>query len=185
MAWLNCIVNLIGPAADGTETSDPVVYINLTDTQGSFTGQWFYAAEGSQTQMLAVGLTAMNTNRQVQAGLVDPTTPYTAVERMYLTTTSAALISPAFDLAGTYAVVGEGGQPVISVNANYLSIDMSAFQRSTATGTILDRSHIIVNFPADKVNNVEIPAQTFTAQLIAPPLAPALTWSNGTFWKKQ
>src|SRR6185437_6435418 len=136
MPFLLCIVNEIGPAADGTETSEPVVYVKLTDSQGSFTGQWFYVADGSQNQMLAVGLTAMNTNRQVEVDLVTPNpsgSPYTVVNRMYLTSASAALISPIFDLAGSYV---EG--PVISVNANYLSVDMSALNRSTASGTILD-----------------------------------------------
>jgi hypothetical protein len=180
MPFLLCIVNEIGPAADGTETSDPVIYVNLTDTQGSFTGQWFYAAEGSQNQMLAVGLTAMNTNRQVEVDVVipgPPGSPYTAVNRMYLLPTSAALISPVFDLAGTYAVEGVEA-PVISVNANYLSIDMSIYHRSTATGTLLDRSHIVVNFPADPPN---FAAQTVTAQLVLPA---TLAWSNGSSWLK-
>jgi hypothetical protein len=177
MPFLSCIVNEIGPAADGTETSDPVVYVNLTDSQGSFTGQWFYVAEGSQNQMLAVGLTAMNTNRQVEVDLVTPNpsgSPYTAVNRMYLTSTSAALISPIFDLAGSYV---EG--PVISVNANYLSVDMSALNRSTASGTILDRSHIVVNFPADQ--NLNIAAETVTAKLQLPG---TLIWSNTSTWFK-
>jgi hypothetical protein len=56
MPWYSCIVNAAGPAADGTETSSPVVYINLTDMQGSFTSQWFYVAEGSQNQMLSLAL---------------------------------------------------------------------------------------------------------------------------------
>jgi hypothetical protein len=183
MPFFSCTVNEIGPAADGTETPDPVVYINLTDTQGSFTNQWFYAAEGSQNQMLAVGLTAMNTNRQVEVAADPPNagnTPYTSVSRMYLTLTSAALISPIFDLAGAWAPTGiQGQQPVISVNANYLSVDMSAFNRPTATGTILDRSHIVVNFPANTAQT--IPAQTVTAELQPPG---TIAWSNGTFWKK-
>ena len=177
MPFLLCAVNEIGPAADGTETSEPVVYIKLTDMQGTFAGQWFYAAEGSQNQMLAVGLTAMNTNRQVEVALVTPNpsgSPYTAVDRMYLTSASAALISPIFDLAGTYV---EG--PVISVNANYLSVDMPFAGRSTATGTILDRSHIVVNFPADQ--NLHIAAETVTAQLQLPG---TLIWSNTSTWFK-
>ena len=82
MPFYSCTVNEVGPAADGSETSDPVVYINLTDTLGSFTNQWFYAAEGSQNQMLAVGLTAMNTNRQVEVAADPPnagSVPYTSV----------------------------------------------------------------------------------------------------------
>jgi hypothetical protein len=62
MAWYTCVVNNVGPATDGTETNDPVVYINLTDTANpaAFVGQWFYAAEGGQNQMLAVALAAIN-----------------------------------------------------------------------------------------------------------------------------
>ena len=177
MPFYSCIVNEIGPAADGTETSDPVVYVNLTDTLANFTGQWFYAAEGSQNQMLAVGLTAMNTNRQVEVEAVTPDlggAPYTAVNRMYLTPTSAALITPFFDLNGTYKAGGIAG-PIISVNANYLSIDMSFFDRPTASGSILSRTLIVVNFPADQNH----PAQTLTAQLL--PLN-TLSWSNGSSW---
>ena len=48
MAFFYCTVNEIGPAADGTETPDPVIYINLTDTGGSFVNQWFQAAERSK-----------------------------------------------------------------------------------------------------------------------------------------
>ena len=153
MPWYSCIVNEAGPAADGTETSTPVVYINLTDIQGSFTSQWFYVAEGSQNQMLSVALTAMNTNRQVdvatdyvpinvvgfpnrQAEKPSGAIVYPSITRMYLTLLSTALISPVFNLAGTYAVEGVEG-PVITVNANYLSIDMSIYHRSPATGTIL------------------------------------------------
>jgi hypothetical protein len=187
MPFYSCTVNEIGPAADGTETSDPVVYVNLTDTQGSFAGQWFYAADGSQSQMLAVGLTAMNTNRQVEVAADPPNaggSPYTSVSRMYLTLASTALISPVLDLAGAWQPTGLQGQAVISVNANYLSIDMSAFGRTTAaTGTIVDRSDIVVYFPSFQTTNPNQthPAQTITAQLQAPK---TIAWSNGTVWQK-
>lgn len=90
MAWYTCTVNNVGPATDGTETSVPVVYINLTDTRTTppaFVGQWFYAAEGGQNQMLAVALAAMNGGKHVQAGAVPPNSggsPYTAISRLYL-----------------------------------------------------------------------------------------------------
>jgi hypothetical protein len=94
MAWyFKCIVNNVGPATDGTETSDPVVYINLTDagnTPAAFVGQWFYAAQGGQNAMLAVALAAMNSGKHVQAGVVPPNpggSPYTAITRMYLNAT--------------------------------------------------------------------------------------------------
>ena len=65
MAFFSCIVNEVGPAADGTETSAPVIYINLTDTGGSFANQWFYAAEGSQAQMLPSQRRVWETNDNI------------------------------------------------------------------------------------------------------------------------
>jgi hypothetical protein len=84
MGFFTCTVNEIGPAADGAETAEPVIYINLTDTGGSFANQWFYAAERSKTQMLSVGLAAMSTNRPVEAAIDTPNVPYSSVRRMYL-----------------------------------------------------------------------------------------------------
>jgi hypothetical protein len=84
MAFFSCTVNEIGPAADGTETANPVIYINLTDTAGSFANQWFHAAEISKAQMLSVGLAAMSTNRHVEVALDTPNVPYSRVTRMYL-----------------------------------------------------------------------------------------------------
>ena len=74
MPFYQCTVNEVGPATDGTETNDPVVYINLTDT-------------GGQNQMLAVGIAAINGNKHVEVAAVAPNagdTPFTSVSRMYL-----------------------------------------------------------------------------------------------------
>jgi hypothetical protein len=90
MPWYTCNVNNVGPATDGTETADPVVYINLTDTAGSFNEQWFYAANGGQNQMLAVALAAMNGQKRVNVAATAPNaggSPYTSVTRMYLNAT--------------------------------------------------------------------------------------------------
>ena len=84
MAFFSCIVNEIGPAADGAETREPVIYMNLTDTGGSFANQWFHAAERAKTQMLSVGLAAMSTNRPIEAAIDTPNVPYSSVRRMYL-----------------------------------------------------------------------------------------------------
>ena len=172
MPFYSCTVNEIGPAADGTETSAPTIYVNLTDMLGSFANQWFYAAEGSQNQMLAVGLTAMNTNRQVEVAADTPNAagvPYTSVARMYLTSSSAALITPVMDLNGSWA---QNGVTVasISVNENFLSIEMP--NRPVASGTIVDRSTIVVNFPD---------ATTVSGQLQPPG---TIAWSNESTWQK-
>jgi hypothetical protein len=92
MAWYTCTVNNVGPATDGTETTPPVIYINLTDTANppAFTGQWFYASDGGQNQMLAVALAAMNGQKHVDAGATPPNAggaPYTAITRLYLDAT--------------------------------------------------------------------------------------------------
>jgi hypothetical protein len=189
MPWYSCVVNEVGPAADGTETSTPVIYVSLTDVQGSFTGQWFYVADGAQNQMLSVALTAMNTNRQVQIatsyvpvqivsfpnrtpdGRPDGVVQYPSVTRMYLTLLSAALISPVMDLNGTWEFGGTPG-PVISTSGNYISIDMSTFNHPQATGSFTSRSEIAVNFPGDN---------TYTGKLQPPG---TIEWSNNTFWTK-
>ena len=171
MPFYTCTVNEIGSATDGTETFNPVVYINLTDTQGSFTNLWFYAADGGQNQTLTVGY---GDEHQQEAGggcfygrgcSIYGSYPDVFNARV------AALITTLIDLNGTWAIGSVPG-PVISVSGNSLSVDMSASKRPTATGSILDRSDITVNFPDDK---------TYTAKLQLPNL---IEWSNNSAWTK-
>ena len=56
MSWYACTVNEVGPASDASDTPGPVVYINLTDTAGSFANTWFYAVNGIEKQLLEVGI---------------------------------------------------------------------------------------------------------------------------------
>jgi hypothetical protein len=85
--WYTCTVDSVGPASNGTETPNPVIYLNLTDQAGAFSGQWFFAASNSRKEMLAVGLAAMSTSRAVTV-LADPPaasgSPYTQVYRFYI-----------------------------------------------------------------------------------------------------
>jgi hypothetical protein len=86
MPWYQCIVNQVGPAIDGTETPAPVLYINLTDTAGSFKNTWFYAAAGGQDQMLNVGISAINSKKNVEVAATAPNaggSPYTELTRLY------------------------------------------------------------------------------------------------------
>jgi len=81
-----CTVNQVGPASDGTETPPPVVYINLTDTGGAFENFWFFAADGSQQQLLEVGTSAIAQGRDVAVSAFGPNpgnSPYTAVIRFF------------------------------------------------------------------------------------------------------
>jgi hypothetical protein len=86
--WKDCTVDRVGPAADGGETAQPVIYLMLTAVDNTFNGQWFYAAEAAKTEMLAVALTAQSLNRRVNAAIDPPNpkgSPYTACYRLYTT----------------------------------------------------------------------------------------------------
>lgn len=86
MPWYKCTVNEVGPAIDGTETTTPVVYINLTDLEGSFANTWFYAVNGGQDQILDAGIAAIVNNSRVQVAATTPNaggSPYTDLTRMY------------------------------------------------------------------------------------------------------
>jgi hypothetical protein len=87
MPWYTCTVNEVGPATDATDTPAPVIYINLTDQGGNFTKTWFYAGNGGQTQMFAVGIAAINGNKPVEVAADAPNSgnsPFTGISRMYL-----------------------------------------------------------------------------------------------------
>jgi hypothetical protein len=89
VAFYTCTVNEAGPAADGTETAAPVIYINLSDQSATpaFTGQWFYASENSRSEMLAVALAAITTGNSAEVAATPPNvggTPYTEITRLYL-----------------------------------------------------------------------------------------------------
>ena len=86
MSWYACTVNEVGPVSDASDTPGPVVYINLTDTAGSFANTWFYAANGIQKQLLDVGIAAINGRQNVEVGAVTPlpgNNPFTEISRIY------------------------------------------------------------------------------------------------------
>lgn len=86
MPWYACTVNAVGPASDASDTPGPVVYINLTDTAGSFENIWFYAANGIQQQLLDVGIPAITDGKDVSVGAIAPepgNNPFTEVSRIY------------------------------------------------------------------------------------------------------
>ncbi len=86
MPSYRCSVNEVGPAVDGTETASPVVYINLTDSKGSFANTWFYAADGAQNQMLDVAIAAINNDNAVDVVAEAPSAgggPYTKLSRIH------------------------------------------------------------------------------------------------------
>jgi hypothetical protein len=66
---------------------------------------------------------------------------------------------------------GSARNAVISASRRSFSINMSAFDRPTATGTIVDSADITATFPDDK---------TYKGQLVGN----AIRWSNGSQWTK-
>jgi hypothetical protein len=76
-----------------------------------------------------------------------------------------------FDLSGSWAAGGRPG-PKISRSDNTLTIDMSAYRRPPATGSVIDEHTITVTFPDDA---------TYTGTLVPPG---TITWSNHTSWTK-
>lgn len=87
------------------------------------------------------------------------------------TIATAPSIQTVLDLHGAWASGGVAG-PFISVTGNTISIDMSAARRPTASGRVLDSTHISVHFPDDK---------TYTGVLQAPNV---IHWSNNSSWTK-
>ena len=87
------------------------------------------------------------------------------------TITTAPAIQTVLDLRGAWASGGAAG-PFVSVTGNSISIDMSAYHRPTASGRVLDSTHISVSFPDDK---------TYTGVLQAPNV---IRWSNNSSWTK-
>ncbi len=84
-------------------------------------------------------------------------------------------IATVINLNGAWASGGVPG-PFISVSGKAISVDMSAYQRPFAAGSILDSSNITVTFGDDN---------TYTAVLIPggnTGSPDTIQWSNGTAW---
>lgn len=89
-----CIVNAAGPAADGAEGPNPVIYLNLTDLAGNFYQDWFFASDAAKREILAVALAAITTQKPVNATIDPPNpdnNPYTQVFRLYLLNKTVSL----------------------------------------------------------------------------------------------
>lgn len=87
------------------------------------------------------------------------------------TISTAPAIQTVLDLRGAWASGGVPG-PFVSVTGNSISIDMSALNRPTATGSVLNSTEISVHFADD---------ETYTGVLQAPNV---IQWSNNSIWAK-
>jgi hypothetical protein len=84
---------------------------------------------------------------------------------------SAGDIATVFDLNGSWAAGGKPG-PKISLSGNAITVDMSAYARPTAHGSVIDPQDIKVTFTD---------GGTFTGRLMPPK---TISWSNNTAWTK-
>jgi hypothetical protein len=76
------------------------------------------------------------------------------------------------DLNGRWAA-GDNHSAVISQLVTNLTVDMSAFDRPSAYGSILNDSTIAVIFPDD---------ESYNGKLVPPD---KIEWSNNSTWKKE
>ena len=85
---------------------------------------------------------------------------------MYATNTtvsSLAVIKPGFDLNGKYTAGGVPG-PIIHLSGNTITVDMSAYHRPTASGTLIDSTFCRITFPDDKT----VANGTYDVTIVAP-----------------
>ena len=157
-------------SSSGIETDQyelPIVYFTLGDSPGA---------------MINVPLDSLSALPDGQGISTDDSQPFPVLGWLEvgwggtgtpLATTGnpVATITPVFDLNGVWASGGTAG-PIISVNGNSISVDMSAYKRPAAQGSIVDSSNISVTFPDDK---------TYTGTLELPG---TIVWSNNSSWTK-
>jgi hypothetical protein len=82
-----CTVNQVGAAGDSGDGPNPVTYINLTDTRGSFNNFWFFAEDRAKREILATALAAVSSGLRVNATIETPNannSPYTPCFRLYI-----------------------------------------------------------------------------------------------------
>lgn len=91
--------------------------------------------------------------------------------RLMFTVSEGPAITTVVDVNGRWAAGGTPG-PVIAATSTSLTIDMSAYHRPPAHGSIADNATITVTFPDDA---------TYTGKLQAPS---TIVWSNHSTWTK-
>ena len=76
MPWVRCTVERAGPAENG------VIYIALRATDNSF-NNWYQAVTSMKKEMLATALTAITTDKEVDAFITN-TAAYSIINRLYV-----------------------------------------------------------------------------------------------------
>jgi hypothetical protein len=164
-ATIQTVINLNGQWAIGG-VAGPVITVN---------GNAFTVDMSAYKRPTALG--SIVNNSSISVDFPDDKTytgtlqPPNTIEWSNNSTWTNVAIQPVIDLTGQWAVGGVPG-PVISVNGNSISIDMSAYNRPTALGSFVNSSGITVHFPDDK---------TYTGTLQPPN---TIQWSNNSAWTK-
>lgn len=76
MPWVHCVVTKAGPAENG------VTYVSLKANDGSF-HRWFKAEPGIKKEILATALTAISSDKGVQAFLTT-TEKHGTINRLFV-----------------------------------------------------------------------------------------------------
>jgi hypothetical protein len=183
----------VGINPNGTESvtlnwayTDVAHGLATSDTVDSFvsTGGSLLNLVGSDVTLVNGGPTGQDRFGDYSSVAVDPGTPdgscavtaqqYFAGDGTWRTRIGemcGAIAPPTiFDLNGRWL---PAPGPVITVNGIAITVDMSAFGRPPATGTVVDPSTIRVTFPDDA---------TYTGHLATGPNR--IIWSNNTVWTK-
>jgi len=63
LQWFDCHVEAAGPGEDGT------IWVNLTDTGGTFSEVWFTALHAIRQQVLETALSALQSNLDCHIGV--------------------------------------------------------------------------------------------------------------------
>ncbi len=93
------------------------------------------------------------------------------VDTNVVATTGDGGVGTSFDVTGAWTAGGKVG-PKISRSGNSLTVDMSAYHRPQAHGSVIDANTITMSFPDDA---------TYTGHLQPPG---TIAWSNGSSWTK-
>ena len=161
MPFYTCIVNEVGPAADGTETTAPVIYINLTDTAGSFTNTWFYAAQGIQEQALDVGISAIEGPYQVEVAATAPNiggSPSTGISRIYGWVPRGPAAPTDFSWRSTSPLDASSGTSLVTVAWKDNSDDEEGF----TIYAISSGGQFHINFPANSTGGfINLPSGNY------------------------
>jgi Phosphodiester glycosidase/Carboxypeptidase regulatory-like domain len=156
--WYECIVNEVGPAIGG-ETPDPVIYINLTDTAGSFADTWFYALDPVKIQVLDVGIAAINGNKRVSVAATTPNpggaAPYTDISSIYEGGTTPYIESTTIYEPDGNPITPVNGQVPLTVGVRYtVGVHINADVDATYTAGVEVNSSLNVPASLNLLNRV-------------------------------